>query len=66
MCGSSPMAGPCSHPRDIGPGGDRVQVKHGLAPAVNGQCDAKDADDIHDYSCFSLEDKKEIRASLTT
>lgn len=56
--GSFPMAEPYSHPRDIGPGGDRVQVKHGSAPAVNGQCNAKDANDVHDYSCSGLEDKK--------
>lgn len=58
VCRSSPMAEPCSHPREIGPGGDRVQVKHGPPPTVNGQCDTKDADDVHDYSCFGLEDKE--------
>jgi len=54
VLGTSPMAKSHlgSHPSDIGPGGEGVKVKHGFAPAVDGQCDAKDADDVHDYSCL--------------
>lgn len=49
--GASLKAEPGSHPGDVGPGRERVQVKHGLTPAVDGQCDAKDANDVHDDSC---------------
>lgn len=46
--GSAPVAEPGSHPGGVGPRRERVQVKHGLPPTVNGQRDAKDADDVHD------------------
>lgn len=45
------MVEPGSHTSDVGPNGERVQLKYGPAPAVNGQCDAKDANDVHDNSC---------------
>lgn len=54
VCGSSPAAGPGSHPSDVGPGGEGVQLEHGLAPAVEGHRDAEDANDVHDYSCLCL------------
>lgn len=47
-----------SHPSNVGPGREGVQVKHGLAPAVDGQCNAKDANDVHDYSCPGLMENK--------
>lgn len=43
-------APPGSHPGGVGPGGEVVQVEHCLAPAVDGQCDTEDANDVHDYS----------------
>lgn len=60
MRGSSPMAEPGSHACDIGPCGEGVQVKHGPAPAVDGQCNTEDADDVHDYSCPGLLERKRI------
>lgn len=38
----------------IGPGWKRVQIKHHATPAVNGQSDAANADNVHYNSCFSL------------
>lgn len=61
MHGSSPVAEPASHASDIGPDGKGVQVKHGLAPAVDGQCDTQDANDVHDYSCSGLVEMKSIQ-----
>ena len=58
MRGSPLKAEPGSHPGDVGPGRERVQVKHGLTPAVDGQCDAKDANDVHDDSCTGLMEKR--------
>lgn len=63
MRASCPMADLGSHPGDIGPGGKRVQFKHCLAPAVDGQCDTKDANDVHDYSCLGLMKKKKSMSS---
>lgn len=54
------MAEPGSHPGDVGPGGEGVQVKHGLAPAVDGQCNTEDANDVHDYSCPGLRERKSM------
>lgn len=48
--GSCPAAGPASHPSGVGPGGVGVQVEHGLAPAVNGQRDTEDPNNVHHYS----------------
>lgn len=62
--GSFPTVQPRSHGRHIGPSWDSVQVKHGPAPAVNGQCDAKNADDVHDNSCSGLGDKKTNRKHM--
>lgn len=50
-----------SHACYIGPGRESVQVKHGFAPGVNGQRDAKDANDVHKYSSLSLVEKKNIQ-----
>ncbi len=36
-----------SDPGSISPGGKIAQVKHGLAPGVDGQCNTKDANDVH-------------------
>lgn len=58
MHGSSPMVEADSHSSDIGPDGESVQVKHGFAPAVDGQCNTQDADDVHDYSCSGLVEKR--------
>lgn len=58
MCGSSVVAQPGSHPGSVGPCGEGVQVKHGLAPTVDGQCNTKDANDVHDYSCSGLRENK--------
>lgn len=58
MHGSSSVAEPCSHPGDVSPAWEGVQVKHGLAPAVDGQCNTKDANDVHDYSCPGLRERK--------
>lgn len=46
-------AGPGSWSRlgGIGPGGHVVQVEHSPAPAVDGQRDTEDANDVHDDSC---------------
>lgn len=60
VCGSSPVAEPGSHPGGIGPGGEGVQFKHGPAPAVDGQCNTKDANDVHDYSCPGLREKQSM------
>lgn len=38
----------------VGPGWKRVQIKHHATPAVSGQSDAADADNVHYNSCFSL------------
>lgn len=58
MRGSTPVAAPGSHPGPVGPGREGFQVKHGLSPAIDGQCDTKDANDVHDYSCPGLMEKK--------
>lgn len=47
-----------SQPGGVGPGGEGVQVKHGPAPAVDGQCNAKDANDVHDYACPGLMEER--------
>lgn len=54
LLGSAPTTEPGSHPSDVGPCGEGVQVEHSLTPAVYGQGDADDADDVHDYSCSGL------------
>ena len=55
------MVGPDSHSGDIGPDGEGVQVKHGLTPAVNGQCNTQDSNEVHDYSCSGLVEKKSMQ-----
>lgn len=43
-----------SHSRGVGPRGEGAQIKHGLAPAVNGQCYAKDSNYVHYKSSLGL------------
>ena len=45
---------PGSHPSDVGPGWESVQVEHSLAPAVDGQCNAQNPNDVHDHPCLCL------------
>lgn len=53
-----------SHPGSVGPGREIIQLKHGPAPAVNGQCDAHDANDVHHYSCPGLVMERREEKSL--
>lgn len=41
--------------RGVGPVGERVQRKHGAAPAVDGQADAADPDDVHHHAGSGLQ-----------
>lgn len=38
----------------LGPGGEAVQVEHGDAPAVDGQCDDQNPDDVEHESRSGL------------
>lgn len=58
MRGAHPVAKPASHPSGVGPGGVGVQVKHGLAPAVDSQRDAENPDNVHHYSGPGLRGKR--------
>ncbi len=64
MRGLCPMAEPGSHPGGICPGREIVQVKHRSAPTVDGQCNTKDANNVHDYSCLGLREKKKYTLIL--
>lgn len=59
-----PNPDPGSHPGGISPGGEGVQVKHGPAPAVDGQRDAEDADEVHDDAGPGLREEKKAHADL--
>ena len=58
MHGSCPTANPASHPSGVSPGGESVQVEHGLAPAVDSQSDTEDPNNVHHYSGPGLRGRK--------
>ena len=60
---SSPVCFPMglcpSHGGHVGPGREGVQMKHGPPPAVDGQRDADDSNDVHHYARPGLRDMRQ-------